>query len=45
MTRPYFLRAIILAIFTTNVSYADIEIKSPEGGRLIFSRKKKRGAL
>ena len=41
MTRPYFLRAIILAIFTTNVSYADIEIKSPEGGRLIFSQKKK----
>ena len=41
MTRPYFLRTIILAIFTTNVSYADIEIKSPEGGRLIFSQKKK----
>ena len=36
MTRPYFLRTIILAIFTTNVSYADIEIKSPEGGRLFF---------
>lgn len=41
MTRPYFLSTIILAIFTTNVSYADIEIKSPEGGRLIFSQKKK----
>ncbi|MDS7906397.1 hypothetical protein PTQ57_13160 [Klebsiella pasteurii] len=45
MTRPYFLRVIILAIFTTNVSYADIEIKSPEGGRLIFFSGKKRGAL
>ena len=45
MTSPYFLSTIILAIFTTNVSYADIEIKSPEGGRLIFSQKKKRGAL
>ena len=45
MTRPYFLRAIILAIFTTNVSYADIEIKSPEGGRLIFSQKKKKGSI
>ncbi|MDT8627196.1 hypothetical protein [Klebsiella grimontii] len=44
MTRPYFLRTIILAIFTTNVSYADIEIKSPEGGRLIFSQEKM-GAL
>ncbi|EPY4186544.1 TPA: hypothetical protein ACXR0B_002806 [Klebsiella variicola subsp. variicola] len=45
MTSSYFLRVIILAIFTTNVSYADIEIKSPEGGRLIFSQGKKRGAL
>lgn len=45
MTRPYFLNIIILTILTTNVSYADIEIKSPEGGRLIFSQKKKRGAL
>ncbi|MEB7545992.1 hypothetical protein [Klebsiella grimontii] len=41
MTRPYFLNIIILTILTTNVSYADIEIKSPEGGRLIFSQKKK----
>lgn len=41
MTSSYFLRVIILAIFTTNVSYADIEIKSPEGGRLIFSQEKK----
>lgn len=41
MTIPYFLSIIVLAIFTTNVSYADIEIKSPEGGRLIFSQEKK----
>ncbi|TGB80760.1 hypothetical protein FEK47_23480 [Escherichia sp. E3659] len=41
MTRTYFLSIIFLAIFTTNISYADIEIKSPEGGRLIFSQEKK----
>lgn len=41
MTRYYFLSIVLLAIFTTNVSYADIEIKSPEGGRLIFSQEKK----
>lgn len=41
MTRSYFLKIIILAIFITNVSYADIEIKSPEGGRLTFSQEKK----
>ncbi|EKS1981772.1 hypothetical protein ACTBAE_002105 [Klebsiella variicola] len=45
MTSSYFLRVIILAIFTTNVSYADIEIKSPEGGRLIFSQEKKKGSI
>lgn len=41
MIKPSFLNVIILTIFTTNVSYADIEIKSPEGGRLIFSQEKK----
>lgn len=42
MTNPYscFLRIILFAVFTTNVSYADIEIKSPEGGCLIFSQEK-----
>ncbi len=41
MIKPGFLNVIILTIFTANVSYADIEIKSPEGGRLIFSQEKK----
>lgn len=41
MIKPSFLNVIILTIFTTNVSYADTEIKSPEGGRLIFSQEKK----
>lgn len=45
MIKPSFLNVIILTIFTTNVSYADIEIKSPEGGRLIFFSGKERGAL
>ncbi|EKS1846171.1 hypothetical protein QBD22_003113 [Cronobacter muytjensii] len=30
-------------ILTTNISHADMEIKSPEGGRLIFSQEKKGG--
>lgn len=41
MTRNCFLNIVFLNIHTTNVSYADIKIKSPEGGRLIFSQKKK----
>lgn len=41
MIKPGFLNVIILTIFTANVSYADIEIKSPEGGRLIFSQEKR----
>ncbi|ELY4665099.1 hypothetical protein SMZ96_003809 [Cronobacter muytjensii] len=32
-------------ILTTNISHADMEIKSPEGGRLIFSQEKKGGVM
>ncbi|MCE0828765.1 hypothetical protein LVQ78_22440 [Buttiauxella sp. A2-C2_NF] len=41
MIKLNYLNGILLSIFVTGVSYADVVIKSPEGSTLTFSKEKK----